>query len=73
MGEAILKTLAKKHNKSEAQILLRWSLQMVRKTTGVEEVHSDIFRGLSHFRNQLHFQGSKRTRICTILSYRSKI
>jgi diketogulonate reductase-like aldo/keto reductase len=29
VNELILKNLAKKHNKTEAQILLRWSLQMV--------------------------------------------
>lgn len=29
LNDPVLKQLAKKHNKTEAQILLRWSLQMV--------------------------------------------
>lgn len=45
MSEPVLQTLSEKHQKSPAQILIRWSLQMVRKPKP-HCVVFDLIRGL---------------------------
>lgn len=44
MSEPVLQSLSRKHNKTPAQILIRWSLQMVRISTQPSLVHQANLR-----------------------------
>lgn len=84
--EPVLQTIGKKYNKSPAQVLIRWSLQMVsaflpylepifylRICSSVDEVEADRARDLCLCPSLRRRSASGRTRKCLILNCRATI